>query len=71
MQKQYVYHTIYASNPQGYIYNVNHPLINHLYRQYKERHNLPGHFPISDKERRRFEAIISRMVDDGVIVVRG
>lgn len=71
IKPQYVDKSIYMDhNPYGFIFNINHPLINHLYRQYKINHGLPGHFPVSDLERKRFEWVISKMIDEGAIVVR-
>lgn len=72
MKKQFTDKGIFCrDNPYGFIYDVNHPLMNHLYRQYKQRHGLPEHFPISDRERHRFETVISRMIEAGAIIVKG
>lgn len=57
-------------NPYGFKYNVNHPLIGHLYGQYKRNHDLPEHYPISDPERRHFEDAVSRLINAGKIIVR-
>lgn len=54
----------------GYRYNLNHPIINHLYTQYKKWRNLPEHMPMSDKERHSFERNIDKMIEDGKLVVR-
>ncbi len=71
MKIQYVDKSIYCNNnPYGFIYNVNHPLINHLYRQYKKNHSLSEHYPISDSERKRFEYVIGKMIEAGAIVVK-
>lgn len=53
----------------GYRYSLRHPLIAHLYRQYKDWRKLPPSMPISDKHRREFEAHIDKMIDEGKIVV--
>lgn len=71
MKVQHVDRGIYCeNNPCGFKYNVNHSLINHLYRQYKRNHGLPEHFPISDTERHRFEFVVGKMIEAGAIVVR-
>ena len=71
MRVQYADKGIYCSdNPYGFIYNVNHPLINHLYSQYKKNHSLPGQYPVSDAERHRFEFVIGKMIKAGAIVVK-
>lgn len=68
---RYVDSSIYAvNNPYGYIYNVNHDYINHLYKRYREQHGLPDHFPISDLQRRCFEHQITKWIDEGKIVVK-
>lgn len=54
----------------GYRYSLRHPLIAHLYHQYKDWRKLPPSMPISDKNRREFEAHIDKMIDEGKIVVK-
>lgn len=54
----------------GYRYSLRHPLIAHLYEQYKDWRKLPQSMPISDKARREFEAHIDKMIDEGKIVVK-
>lgn len=39
----------------GYKYNVNHPLINELYKRYKEQNGLAQNFPLSNAQRKEFE----------------
>ena len=46
------------NNPYGFRLNINHPLINDLYRRYKRWKGLTGHFPITDEQRREFENYI-------------
>ena len=43
------------NNPLGFKININHELINPLYRSYKEWKGLSNQFPISNKERFEFE----------------
>lgn len=63
---------IYArNNPYGFIYNVSHPEVNRRYNTYKKEHGLPGHFPISDFERHRFERELTERIVSGEIVVTG
>lgn len=53
-----------------YRYNVNHPLIGHLYARYKTWRGLPQSMPISDTERQNFERHIDKMIAEGKIVVK-
>jgi hypothetical protein len=57
-------------NPYGFLYDINHPVIGELYRRYKARRGLPSDKGISDAERRRFEWYISKLIDNGVLIVR-
>ncbi|MFT3952759.1 MAG: hypothetical protein QM689_12625 [Oscillospiraceae bacterium] len=59
-----------APYPQ-YRININHPDILPLYTGFRRRNNLPTHFPISDKERKRFEDAIFAAIKNGKIVVKG
>lgn len=43
------------NNPLGFKININHELINPLYRRYKELKGLSIKFPISNQERIEFE----------------
>lgn len=62
---------IYAvNNPYGYQFNVNHPVINEIYKRYKAQKGLPSDKPMSDVERRRFDWYVQRLIDGGVLVVR-
>lgn len=56
--------TIFNSNNQyGFLININHPRIFPLYIRYKIIKKLPLHFPISDKDRFEFEAIIFKSLE--------
>ena len=58
-------------NPYGYQVNVNshRPIlrsgesINDLYRRYKAAHNIPAWCPLSDGERREFEAYVVPVIE--------
>lgn len=45
-------------NPNGYLVNINHPLIQPLYYRFKEWKGIPRRFPLSDAERLEFEKYI-------------
>lgn len=47
-----------VDNPYGFRININHPLINPLYRRYKEWKGLSTKFPISNEQRLEFENYI-------------
>lgn len=49
-------------NTYGYKLNINHPQIKSLYYRYKKSKNLPEHFPLSDEQRREFEAEILKRI---------
>ena len=42
-------------NEWGYRLNVNHPVVNSLYNEYRVKRNQPHGFPFSDSERLDFE----------------
>jgi len=46
------------ANPYGYRVNINHPSINPLYRRYKAWREIPDTCPLSDGERKEFEAYL-------------
>ena len=43
-------------NPWGYQVNVNHPQVRPFYERYKTQKGIPKSCPLSDSERRQFEA---------------
>ena len=47
-----------ASNPWGYRYNVNHPVINELYLRFKKWKGLPLSSPLSNEMRAEFEKYV-------------
>lgn len=58
-------------NPYGYQVNINshRPImrsgesINDLYRRYKAKHGIPAWCPLSDPERREFEAFVMPVIE--------
>lgn len=44
----------------GYKYNVNHPIINELYKRYKEQHGIAQNFPMSNAQRADFESYLDK-----------
>ena len=46
------------ANPYGYRVNINHPSINPLYRRYKAWRGITDTCPLSDGERKEFEAYL-------------
>lgn len=59
-----------ANNKYGYIFNINHKDIKPDYEDFKKRHGLPNHFPISDLKRRCFEHELSERIKAGEIIIR-
>ena len=59
--------TIFApKNQWGFKYNVNHPYIKPLFREYcRMANNGQWKYPVADLERRRFECIADRMMKLG------
>lgn len=45
-------------NPYGFRVDINDPKIRPVYERYKKWKGLPRQYPISDDERREFEAYI-------------
>ncbi|MCH4239500.1 MAG: hypothetical protein LKF71_04445 [Oscillospiraceae bacterium] len=43
-------------NPWGYQVNINHPQIRPIFERYLKQHGIPPWCPLSDAERREFEA---------------
>lgn len=43
--------------------NINHPVIREFYEKYKERLGIPSQYPMSDKQRERFDDIILGMAE--------
>lgn len=43
-------------NPWGYQVNINHPKIRPVFERYLKQHGIPPWCPLSDAERRQFEA---------------
>lgn len=54
----------------GYRYNINHPVINQLWEQYKAFRGLPQNMAPPDKERWSFEKNVDKMIDEGRIIVK-
>lgn len=48
-----------APNPYGYRYNVNHPIVNDLYRRYVKWKGIAR--PLTDAERFEFEKYLDRV----------
>lgn len=46
-----------TKNPYGYELNISHEKVNWLYRRYKKKHGIPPWCPLSDAERKDFEAL--------------
>ena len=46
------------NNKYGYRVNILNPYIAHIYDQYKEKHDIPLHFPPSDAQRLDFERLV-------------
>ncbi|MBO5449778.1 MAG: hypothetical protein J5994_10710 [Ruminococcus sp.] len=55
--------------PTGYKINISHPAISPFYDAFHKNHNIPKIYPLSDQERFRFEKIIFKMIEAGIIVV--
>lgn len=51
-------------NPYGYRYNVNHPYINELYRRYKKWKDIPQSDPMSNEQRKEFEAYVDSIFSE-------
>lgn len=51
----------------GYKYNVNHPLINDLYRRYKKWKGIPESSPMSNAQRADFESYIDKYLAENEI----
>ena len=50
---------IYTNNDRyGFRLNVNHPHINKLYLRFKASKGVGINFPLDDRDRREFEAVI-------------
>jgi hypothetical protein len=43
------------NNPYGFKININHPLINTIYRRFKDYKRIPAKSPLSNNERKEFE----------------
>ena len=48
-----------GSNPWGYQFNVNHPTIKRLYKEYQQEHGLDPTLPMTDAQRHAFESYVS------------
>lgn len=59
-----------TNNKYGYIFNINHRDIAPYYEDFKKRHGLPNHFPISDLKRRCFEYGLSKRIELGEIIIK-
>lgn len=44
-----------GKNPWGYMFNVNHPTIRRLYKEYQQEHGLDTSLPMTDAQRHAFE----------------
>ena len=44
-----------GKNPWGYQFNVNHPTVSRLYKEYQQRHGLDIRIAMSDAQRHAFE----------------
>ena len=51
-------------NPYGYRYNVNHPYINELYCRYKKWKGIPQSDPMSNEQRKEFEAYVDSIFSE-------
>ena len=45
-----------GENPWGYMFNVNHPTIKQLYKEYQQEHGLDTSLPMTDAQRHAFES---------------
>lgn len=51
-----------GANPWGYQFNVNHPTVSRLYKEYQQQHGLDMRIAMTDAQRRAFEAeLLQRM----------
>ena len=51
------------NNPYGYQLNISHPLVRKLYFRYKDSKGIGHSIPLSDQERRDFEAEVIRWME--------
>lgn len=51
-----------GSNPWGYMFNINHPTIRRLYKEYQLAHGLDTTLPMTDAQRHAFEGEIMEKI---------
>lgn len=51
------------NNPYGYQLNISHPMVRKLYFRYKDSKGIGHSIPLSDQERRDFEAEVIRWME--------
>ena len=51
-------------NPYGYRYNVNHPWVNPIYREYSREIGVPYGFALTDLQRRGFDLYMDRLLEN-------
>lgn len=57
-----------SPNKYGYRLNVNHPLINKIYKRYKKKNNIARRIPLSDKQRLEFEQVtLDYLKEKGIV----
>lgn len=51
-----------GKNPWGYRFNVNHPTVSRLYKEYQQQHGLDMRIAMTDAQRHAFEGeLLQRM----------
>ena len=51
-----------SPNPWGYRFNINHPTVNRLYKEYQQQHGLDVRISMTDAQRHAFEEeLLQRM----------
>ena len=54
-------------NKWGYKFNVNHPTVSRLYKEYQQRHGLDIRIPMTDAQRHAFEEeLLQRMRENAL-----
>lgn len=56
-----------GANPWGYRFNVNHPTVSRLYKEYQQRHGLDIRIAMTDAQRHAFESeLLQRMREKSI-----
>ena len=51
-----------SQNQWGYIFNINHPTVGRLYKEYQKKHGFDIRIPMTDAQRHAFEhELLQRM----------